>query len=161
MRRRFPWLSLFILTPLVVFTSCDGSEADTSCEALGLDATGSLMATFDGRTFAADCFEVGVASTGELIVIGIEVDGVIADQFKVTIASQDEGIYEAGISADLTGAEFTPFGDEMSFDFTEGSVTLVLFSDNRVRGSFDLVADDGLTGVTGRFDIQFDELVRP
>ena len=150
MRIRFPWLPFFISATLLVLSSCDSSEADTSCEALGLPATGSFTATIDGDAYRADCFQVNL-NDGVLSVTGFRTS--LAEYVSVAVEDADPGMYVLDTSDRLAFVDYArPSGGAR---YTVGTLTIELFSESRIRGTFDVSTEDGGRDASGAFDIRY------
>ena len=151
MRFRFLRLPSLILTALLVFSSCDGSEADTSCEALGLDATGTFTATLDGDAYRADCFQVELVD-GVLSVTGFKTN--LSEFVFVAVSSTEARTYSLDDVGDgPSGVDYArPSGGA---SYTVGTITIDSFSSDRVRGTFDVSTENGDREASGAFDVRY------
>ena len=141
---------LFFLAALLMFSSCDGSEPDTSCEALGLPATGSFTATIDGDAYRADCFQVNL-NDGVLSVTGFKTS--LAEFVLVAVSGTEAGEYRLDIGDGPSGVSYArPSGGA---SYTTGSITISSFSSGRVSGTFDVSTEDGDRDASGAFDIRY------
>ena len=143
-------LSLFALTLALALTACDGSEPDTTCEALDLLSTGTFTATVDGSTYRAECFDVTV-DEGRLFVTGFRTYSLV-DFVTVVIGDTEVGAYDLEGEVQAYVDYAAPNGGE---GYTTGTITLESYSSSRVQGRFDVATEGGESEASGRFDVRY------
>lgn len=144
---------LFTLVALS-FAGCDGGGDEVECT-VGFDPDGTVMLEFEGQDVDFPCVQIGAPQSGGATIRGENAVGDPVESVVVRIGSRSVGVYEAEPgTAEEDRAGFEYISPDLAVTLGgDGTVTVDEFSDQRVRGSFDLTSTDG-EPITGDFNIR-------